>query len=98
MANLTLDPDAYERGFAAGLLNDRKMPAEIAADPIKSWSWSSGRIEGEAARTTDNMTPDEAAGIAWWNTRTPSERARWLSVAGSAAPADAWAAFKRGIS
>ncbi len=41
-------------------------------------------------------TPDEATGMAWWNHITEEQRAHWLSVAGSARPADAWTAFKEG--
>lgn len=40
-------------------------------------------------------TSNEAAGIAWWNALTETERAKWLAQAGSAVPADAWAAYKR---
>jgi len=41
-------------------------------------------------------TPDEAAGMAWWNILKPAARAYWLTKAGAACSvADAWAAFKR---
>ena len=40
-------------------------------------------------------TPDEQAGMNWWNGLTETERAHWLRQAGSAAPANAWEAFKR---
>ncbi|MER8758115.1 hypothetical protein NKH69_20920 [Mesorhizobium sp. M0976] len=40
-------------------------------------------------------TPDETAGMVWWNSLTESDRAGWLARAGSAVPADAWAAYKR---
>jgi hypothetical protein len=39
-------------------------------------------------------TQDEARGMAWWNHITEAERSRWLAEAGSAVPADAWAAWK----
>ena len=42
-----------------------------------------------------NATPDDRAGMAWWNTLTKTERARWLAIAGSARPVDAWRAYKR---
>ncbi len=42
-----------------------------------------------------NPTPDEFAGIAWWNALTEAERAKWLAQAGTAVPADAWAEYKR---
>ena len=40
---------------------------------------------------------DARAGIAWWNSLTPARRQRWLEVAGSARPADAWRAFQGGV-
>jgi len=40
-------------------------------------------------------TTDEAAGIAWWNGLSEADRAAWMERAGSAVPADAWAAFKQ---
>ena len=40
---------------------------------------------------------DALVGMAWFNGLSPSERAYWLEVAGSAAPADAWRAFQSGI-
>lgn len=40
-------------------------------------------------------TPNETAGILWWNSLSEVERAAWLARAGTAVPADAWAAFKR---
>ncbi len=40
-------------------------------------------------------TPDEAAGMAWWNILKPMQRTYWLTKAGAACSvADAWAAFK----
>lgn len=39
-------------------------------------------------------TPDEAAGMVWWNSLAESDRAAWLARADSAVPADAWAAYK----
>lgn len=40
---------------------------------------------------------DAQAGMAWWNSLPPPERLRWLNLAGSASPADAWKAFKAGV-
>ena len=37
----------------------------------------------------------DCLGMNWWNSVTEVERARWLAVAGSATPNDAWEAFKR---
>ena len=39
---------------------------------------------------------DDELGVIWWNHIDESERSHWLKKAGSAVPADAWAAFKRG--
>ncbi|MGH8227761.1 MAG: hypothetical protein ACREU3_07660 [Steroidobacteraceae bacterium] len=41
---------------------------------------------------------DAVMGIAWYDRLTKAERLHWHRVAGSAAPADAWAAFQRGES
>ena len=40
------------------------------------------------------IAPDDEVGICWWNSLAESERASWLTLAGSAVPADAWDAFK----
>lgn len=39
-------------------------------------------------------TADEHAGMAWWNALPDRARREWLQRAGSAVPAQAWAAFK----
>lgn len=44
--------------------------------------------------TERQPTPDERAGMTWWNGLAEPERASWLSAAGSAVAADAWGAFK----
>jgi hypothetical protein len=36
---------------------------------------------------------DPQQGMAWWNAMAETERGHWLSVAGSARPADAYDAF-----
>lgn len=41
-------------------------------------------------------TPDEQAGIDWWNRLTEVERAFWFGKAGgTGSAADAWEAYKR---
>lgn len=52
-------------------------------------------IEGMKNERDPEPTPDETAGMVWWNSLTESDRAAWLARAGSAVPADAWAAYKR---
>lgn len=39
-------------------------------------------------------TPDDFAGMSWFNGLTDDRRAYWLAKAGSAVPADAWACYK----
>jgi len=39
-------------------------------------------------------TADDLLGMAWFNSLTEWARGEWLRRAGSAVPADAWAAFK----
>ncbi len=45
--------------------------------------------------TTPAPSPDEVAGMTWWNGLTETERGRWLRAAGSSVPADARATYKR---
>lgn len=45
--------------------------------------------------TTPTPTGDDLAGFSWFNGLTDGERGMWLGLAGSAAPADAWRAYKR---
>ena len=40
-------------------------------------------------------TPDEAAGIAWWNGLPQTDREHWLVRGGAAAVADAWKAYQQ---
>lgn len=39
-------------------------------------------------------TADARAGMAWWQSLTPTRRREWLEAAHSGRPADAWNAFK----
>lgn len=41
------------------------------------------------------VAADPEEGMAWWNGLVEPERARWLHVAGSAVPGDAWLAYLR---
>jgi hypothetical protein len=47
-----------------------------------------------AVRLSERLpTPDELAGIVWWNGLSDRDRMRWCQAAGSLAPADARSAF-----
>ncbi|MGB6485480.1 MAG: hypothetical protein WBE91_01170 [Steroidobacteraceae bacterium] len=48
----------------------------------------------EFCDATGRDAQDARAGMAWFNSMTPAERAHWLEVAGSAVPFDAWRAFQ----
>jgi hypothetical protein len=52
-------------------------------------------IEGMKNEHDREPTPDETAGMVWWNSLTEADRTAWLARAGSAVPADAWVAYKR---
>ncbi len=39
-------------------------------------------------------TADARAGMAWWNSLTPTRRREWLDAAHSGRPTDAWNTFK----
>jgi hypothetical protein len=39
-------------------------------------------------------SPDDFAGAPWWDSLSEPRCADWLEIAGSAKPADAWAAYK----
>ena len=52
-------------------------------------------IEPAATTTRARIPADAEHGIAWYNRLSRAERIRWHGVAGSAVPADAWAAFQR---
>jgi hypothetical protein len=40
------------------------------------------------------MTTDDELGVAWFNSLSEPERAKWLELAGTGRPVDAWAVFK----
>ena len=41
------------------------------------------------------LSPDQLAGITWWNGLTEQDRRFWLGCAVSAVPGDAWEMYKR---
>jgi hypothetical protein len=45
--------------------------------------------------TDREPTTTERIGVAWWNGLSEWARGEWLRRAGSAVPADAWAAFQK---
>ena len=45
--------------------------------------------------TAARSSTDAALGMAWFNALTEYQRCLWLTRAGSAVPADAWACFKQ---
>jgi len=45
-------------------------------------------------KLTDAQRRDAELGMAWWNALPEYSRALWLTRAGSACPADAWALYK----
>ena len=49
-----------------------------------------------AATMRARIPADAELGMAWYNRLSRAERALWHRVAGSAVPADAWAAFQSG--
>ena len=55
-----------------------------------------GLLVIEAARSAKSVIPQDAViGMRWYNRLSRADRALWHRVAGSAVPADAWAAFQR---
>jgi DNA-binding transcriptional regulator YdaS (Cro superfamily) len=75
------------------LLAGRQFYAEHVAPPP--------RVRRKTA-AADQVAPDTTdldaqAGMNWWNRATEAERREWCARAGSALPADAWAAFKASI-
>jgi hypothetical protein len=80
------------------------MMRRAGFDPLyglgRSLQRLSGRASYESIEDIKNEhdrepTPDETAGMVWWNSLSEADRADWLARAGSAVPADAWAAYKR---
>ena len=46
-------------------------------------------------KPADVIHRDALEGIVWWNAMAEQDRTAWMKIAGSAVPADAWAAYKR---
>lgn len=45
--------------------------------------------------SVENPNSDDRAGMDWWNSLGPIDRAWWLGRAGSARPVDAWRKYQR---
>jgi hypothetical protein len=88
-------------GWSEGSTPDDRLRARIEAalgprrvvplqTPLTEWLCGAGGNEYA-------LDPADArAGIAWWNSITPTRRREWLEAANSARPVDAWNAFKAG--
>lgn len=86
-------------GWSEGSTPDDRLRARIAAalephrvlplhTPLTEWLCGAGGYEAALD------TADARAGMAWWNSLTPTRRREWLDAANSGRPADAWNAFK----
>jgi hypothetical protein len=75
-----------------------------AADHLHGWSAGAEpdgalirRMRALASREAPgaaHIDADAELGMTWWNGLSERERAEWLRIADSAAPADAWRAYK----
>ena len=50
--------------------------------------------EGKGKQLIENITVDEAMGMAWWNSMSEQARSEWATKAGTGIAADAWEMFK----
>lgn len=77
---------------AEGVSAYRVAPARVTAP-------RTGRQQAQTERVLalhpNADLQDAVAGMRWFNGLSRAERRRWLDIAGSAVPADAWEAFKR---
>jgi hypothetical protein len=70
---------------------------EILSAQLSSSTMGPSRLWEPEVVTNNNRepSPDDLAGAAWWDSLSEPRRADWREIAGSAKPADAWAAYKR---
>lgn len=69
-------------------------PGSVTGPGGARWRISyNGRIQPSKA-VRPAIPADAETGMAWYNGLSKAERAHWHDVAGSAVPADAWAAWK----
>jgi DNA-directed RNA polymerase subunit N (RpoN/RPB10) len=83
-----------ETPFTPRTLEDGTQICEHCGEQIgMHYQHADGRIV--CVRFTPAERRDAETGMAWFNTLPEYSRAAWLAEAGSAIPADAWAAYKR---
>ena len=85
-----LDVPAWAAAHLRLLLAGKQFYAEHIAPPPRSRRKTAAGAQVEP----DTTNLDAQAGMNWWNRATEAERREWCAQAGSAVPADAWAAFK----
>lgn len=78
---------------AEGVRSYRGAPARVTA---RRPGGRQAQTERVLALHPNADLQDAVAGMRWFNGLPKAERRRWLDAAGSAVPADAWEAFKRG--
>jgi len=66
-----------------------------AADLGGGWNLKlfEGDVEAGGGVFPLEWADDPEQGVSWWNAMSEEVRAHWLSVAGTAVPADAWQAY-----
>jgi hypothetical protein len=60
---MTLDPKAYQEGFAAGEAGIKRCP--YPAGTREAWSWHSGQLEGAAERGGFSYSTVTTPGLAF---------------------------------
>lgn len=78
----------------------KRLLAELerrAQLPSHTWTTDQALRVMMLAEMLSVTRSDAELGVRWWNNLTIEQRADWLRLADSAAPADAWALFKRGV-
>jgi hypothetical protein len=76
-----------------------KHSYEINLRPVELGGWRLRLLEGDEEVGCEVFPVEEGStqqGVDWWNRLQEPQRAHWLAVAGSAVPAEAWAAYLLG--
>ncbi|MGD0778663.1 MAG: hypothetical protein ABSC05_38270 [Candidatus Solibacter sp.] len=58
-----MDQKAWQEGYDAGKRGERASACPYRAGTVEGWSWSSGFVEGRAARTNPAHNADQDATI-----------------------------------